>query len=265
MNPINLGGLPRVRDSKDINLGSVQSRIERPSNYKTDVSWLEPIWQSNTPACGAHAGAHLKAILDYSDTGPQKYSPNDLWREIKLIDGHRPEDGTDMRSILKVLANRGVCDYPLMPNVFPTTLQEYTDPSKLTQTIRDNAHPRIIKAYGFDTPARAEDAIFANKAVLLLIDIGNTWFGKEYVEPFTRRDSGHFVCAYGFSADGSIDIIDSADRTKPFKRLSPDYPIREVGTAIDMPNWQVKAMTTQIQLLNQVVALLIKQLNKGRK
>lgn len=264
MKPLVTGGLPRLDDGRDINLGTVQALTVKPAAYKTDVSWLEPIWQSNTPACGPHSGIHLKQILDYSDTGVQKYSPEELWLEIKQIDNHLPEEGTDMRSILKALLNRGACDYGLLPNIFPTTVAEYSDQRKLTKEMRDNAQPRIIKAYGFDTPARAQNAIYANKAVILLIDIGNTWFNQEQVIPFTRKDSGHFVVGYGYSADGSIDIIDSVDKNKPFKTLSPDYPIREVGTAVDLPDWQVKAMTTQIKALNEKVAQLLALINKKK-
>lgn len=259
---INLGGNPRKYDPRDIKLGAVQPPVEIPKSYQTDISWLDPIWQDGTPSCGAHAGAHLKMILDHFDGSADKveYSPRYLWLKIKEIDGYPLEVGTDMRSIFKALANKGVCNYSLLPNSFPTTTQEYSK-NVATPEMDANAHPRIIRAYGFTVPSKIKEAIYQNKAVLILADVGDSWWKKVFVWMFKKKDSGHFFIGYGFD-EQSISVLDSADKEVPLKKLMFDYPIREVGTAIDIPDWQVKNLTTQISLLRKVVALLAKLLNK---
>jgi len=268
------GGIPRKLDLRDLNRGRVQAPIKIPKEYKTDISWLEPIWQSSTPTCGAHAGAHLKAILDKNDTGTNKYSPRSLWLFIKAIDGYPIEEGTDMRSILKSLQDKGVADYDLLPNNFPITNEEYSDQKALSPEIIDNAKPRIIKAYAFDDTYRSsiKQAIYQNGCVLILLDVGTNWWGAKRLGNIENKIGGHFCVGYGYNDNDDIFIIDSADKTAMLKSLSFVYPIREVGTAIDLPDDVVKKQTqalliTQlqkiVQLYQQLIALT--KLLKGRK
>ena len=66
----------RKKSYRDVKLGSVQEPTSYPSSYKTDISWLVALYQNGYPMCGAHAGAHLKMILDYLDVKEQRrYSP----------------------------------------------------------------------------------------------------------------------------------------------------------------------------------------------
>ena len=258
----NPGAVARPLDLRDIKLGSVQAPVDIPAKYETDIGWLAPIWQAHWPACGAHAGTHLKMVLDHFDPSAshEPCSPNYLWKQIKLIDNFPPEVGTDMRSILDRLSKKGVCDYSLLPNDYDQSLVEYTDPTTLTPKLDENAQPRIIKSYGFGNQARLKQDIYLNKAVIILIDIGNTWWGQKNIVPFTRKDGGHFVVAYGYDTNGIL-IIDSADKTVPLKRLSLDYVIRETGTAIDLPDEQVRALTAKLATLQKIVALMQKVLS----
>lgn len=245
------GALPRKLDLRDLKLGAIQAPIELPKKYETDISWFKSIWQNGFPACGSHAGAHLKMILDYFDTGAKRYSPNYLWIKIKQIDGHPLEVGTDMRSILKTLQSCGVCDYYLLPNDFTISLEEYST-KKITSELDENAQPRIIKNYAFGGDIR--QAIYKNKAVLILIDVGDTWWIREKIELPITKQGGHFVVAYGYDED-YIYVIDSADKQVPLKKLPNNYPIREIGTAIDLPDDYIIKQTTLIKLAQKVVAL----------
>ena len=256
---INLGGLKRKLDLRDIKLGRVQAPVAIPDSYQTDIAWLKPIWQNGEPACGSHAGTHLKMILDYFDTGDTgaQYSPEYLWIKVKQIDGYPLEEGTDMRSIFKVLLSSGVCDYSLLPNSFPDTLADYSSPAKITPEMDANAQPRIIKSYAFDNiggGTELKQAIYQNKAVMLLLDVGETWWGKETVLPFKNKQGGHFVVAFGYGGD-FIDILDSADQNVPLKTLALDYPIREVGTCVDLPDEVIKAQINKLAMLQKLVVL----------
>jgi hypothetical protein len=204
--------------------------------------------------CGSHAGTHLKMILDYFDTGAKVYSPNYLWIKIKQIDGYPLEVGTDMRSIFKTLQSYGVCDYDLLPNDFSISLQEYSNPEIINKELDENAQPRIIKSYAFGNDIKKD--IYLNKAVIILIDIGETWWTREKIEyPFIKKDGGHFVVAYGYDED-YIYVIDSADKQVPLKKLPNNYPIREIGTCVDLPDEVVKNLIKQKELLQKVVELL---------
>jgi hypothetical protein len=255
----NLGGIDSPRDDRDINLGRLQ-QDSYPSSYETDVSWLKTMWQDGYPMCGAFAGAVFKSILDYLDTGsPQDYSPIFLWKKIKTIDGFQPNLGTDGRSIMKVLYNFGVCDYVMLPIEYDRDLTEYSKDDTTYEQV-DNASLKIIKAYGTENDIRK--AIFNNKAVILLANVGQGWWGNDVVVDFTGSGDGHFFVAYGYD-NTFIYIVDSADKECPFKKIN--IPIREVWTATDMPNWQVQLLKTKIKILKKVVELLIKLINKTNK
>lgn len=260
-----LGGNTRPLDLRDIKLETIQPLGPIPESYQTDVSWLEPIWQSNTPSCGAHAWAHLKAILDHFDTGNNRYSPRYSWLRIKEIDGLVPEVGTNMRAIFKAGASQGAADYELLPNVFPTTTVAYSSKEGVPMDLlHENAHPRIIKAYAFGSVALIKEHIFRNKAVLILADIGETWWGQKVVWPFKKKDSGHFFVGYGYDQD-YLYIIDSADKNVPLKKLSlvpfMEYPLREVGTAVDIPDEEVKRLIARRDTLQKLVSALQALLN----
>lgn len=55
---------------------------------------------------------------------------------------------------------------------------------------------------------------------------------------------------------GVIYILDSADKQVPLKKLPNNYPIREIGTAVDLPDEVVKNLIKQKELLQKVVELL---------
>ena len=245
---------PRVKSYRDIQLGSVQKPIEYPKEYKSDISWLKPLYQNGYPMCGAHAGAHLKMGLDYYDNkNIISYSPVSLWKLIKR-DGTDPNEGTGMDRIFSCLKKFGICDWSLLPTDYTKDLY-YLSKNDLTQEQLDNAQPKIIRAYAYgknDVDSIKRD-VFVNKFMLILLDVGNTWWGQEIVYKPTKIYGGHFVTAYGYD-ENYIYIIDSADNGIPLKRL-PFYvtKIRETGTAIDIPNEEVEKLTKQIKSLRDLI------------
>jgi len=245
------------RDYRDIKLGMVQEPSPYPEEYETDISWWEQLWQNGYPMCGAHAAAHFKAILDHFDVGGTlKYSPVYFWEKLKLIDGTKPENGTYMRAIFKVLQKTGICDYDLFPTDYRLSLEQLSE-DNTTKEQDENAQLKVIKSYAFgntDFESIKQD-IYKNKAVLLLSDIGDTWWRKIFINLFTKKDGGHFYVAYGYTKS-TIKIIDSADKAEPKKQLVAGYKIRESGTAIDIPNDVVLNLTKQLSLLERVVKLL---------
>ena len=255
----NLGALPNKEDKRDILLGRISPKVQIPESYITNSSLIKTLYQDKYPMCGSHAGSLFKAWHDIIETGTtQNYSPVYLWKKIKAIDGYAPEMGTDMRSIFKVLSNTGVCDYNLLPTDYTLSLEEQTK-DNTNEEQNENAHPRIIKSYAQDSGdiQFLKEQIYLHKLAIVLANVGNTWWGKKEVVPFTKMDGGHFFVAYGYDKDG-VFVVDSADKDVPFKHISNDYVIRAVGTAVDLPNWQVTVMKKHIFILKQIVELLIK-------
>lgn len=262
---VKLGGLPRPYDKRDFKLGSVQSPIPFPESFIQDVSQIKKLFQNGYPACGAHAGAHLKEIQEFLDTGKtQSLSPEFLWKEIKKIDGFKPEDGTSMGHIFKVLYNTGICDYDLLPNNYSQNLEQYTNPKEITNEMTDNAVPKKIKSYAYlEEPFAPDDikrAIFQNKVVLFLMWVDDGFFGTT-TPTFTQFKYGHFVVGIGYDKK-NFYILDSteSDTTKAIKTVpivSLSF-IREVGTAIDLPTAVVQALLDQQKSLMQKLVSALK-------
>lgn len=222
---------------------------------------IEQVYQKSWPACGAHSGVHLKEVQENIETGlNNKFSPAFLWKKIKLIDTFRPEDGTDMKSIFKVLTSDGVCDYVMLPNIYTETLKEYTDASVLTKEMVDNAQPRIISSYAFTRTEidNIKTQIWLNKAVLLLIRCDDGFFGTD-TPTFKKKPYGHFCVATGYDKNG-IYVQDSTDIPFPVKYIKNEYEdfIIQAGTTIDLPNDVIEKLKYKITLLEKVVELLKK-------
>jgi hypothetical protein len=214
--------------------------------------------------CGAYSASHLIASFESKETGKiSKISPNFIWKDIKSFDGYAPENGTDLRSIFKSITRSGGCDYDLLPTDYSASIEAITK-NDLTEEQKDNAHPRILsdKAYGvgYDIYELKRDIYLYGYGIVLL-PIGNTWWGKSEVVPYTKFDGRHFVLVYGYDEDG-IYILDSADKDHPTKHINNACQIVEYRCAFDCENWRIVAMKKQIFLLKQVAELMIKLINK---
>lgn len=260
MDNFNPGGILKV-DPRNFSLEKAHellgSATARPDSVNPPK--IEQVWQSQFPACGAHSGSHLKEVQENIETGiSQKLSPSYLWKRIKQIDGFKPEDGTDMSSILEVLKSNGVCDYSILPNDYTQSLSQYTDASVITPIMDENAQPRIISSYAFCTDLSFDNLktqIWLNKAVLLLIQCDNGFFRTD-VPTFTTRPYGHFVVATGYDANG-IYVQDSTEKEHPVKYIKNQYAsfVIQAGTAIDLPDEIVKQLVVKVSLYQKLLGL----------
>lgn len=207
-----LGGQPRPVDGRDIQLGAVQAPVSIPASYNQTQAWSLPIeYQGQQPACGAHAGTFLKEILDAYYT-PGHYSPRFTWADIKTFDGFPIDAGTDMRSIFKSVKGTGTLDFPLLGNDATLDLNTYAHPT-ITAAMKQNAAGKVINTYGFVSDMTFQglkQAIYQNKAVLLLIQVGTEfWTAPDGTVSWAEKDilplrypksivSGHFVVAHSY-------------------------------------------------------------------
>lgn len=244
-----LRALQRPEDKRDLLLGSVQAPASIPASFLPDNSWLRRNYQGKTFFCGEHAGAHLKAILDYyaPDYNGRSVRKSPRYGAIKLksaaspVYDHFPIDaGTDMRSIFKWLQKVGAADFEPLENNVLLSATDYCNPSVVTPEMDASAAASTIANYAFgktDFESLCQ-YIYQSKAVLLLIKCDDGFWGTK-TPTFTTPKYGHFIVADGYDANG-IRVIDSADpndafavKTIAWQYITPKFII-ESGTAVDM-------------------------------
>lgn len=123
----------------------------------------------------------------------------------------------------------------------------------------------MIQSYAFgDTDFDSLcQAIYQNKAVLLLIKCDNGWW-QGATPTFTTPLYGHFVAAYGYDENG-IYVVDSADpnTAQALKYIGKQYITAEfffeAGTAVDLPP-SVQAIVQHPTLTPQEKMTLIQQI-----
>ena len=252
---IKLGGLKSPEDKRDIKLGKIEVPIKLPEEYLPDYSGFSVYYQNGQGACGGHAGAKAKEILDFYDTGEiREYSPRFVYACCKFLDGIVNGEGTYLRAIGDSLKKYGACNMVLYPNEVSLPWEEYKSFSKIPQEAFDNAQERIIQSYAF-TGTGWEDikqGIYRHKLVLLL------------VSPFFENYSGgHFIVATGWDKNNRIRYINSFGkdwRENGWSWLEKDsfQKIIEGMTMVDVPDSTVKKLTSDIKLLRELVALYLK-------
>lgn len=214
----NLGNnSPRI-DSRDIHLGKAQAPTIIPDVFMQDNVWALPIfYQRQTPSCGAHAVTWLKMLLDsYDDTsGHTMQTPRFTWNRIRSLDGLTANEGSYFHTIFDVLRKYGTCDIDLLDNNTNLGNYEYAFP-RITDTMLANAQPKILNTYALDPrPSfdQIKQAIYKNKAVVLLMEVDDTWWTSTTgvpswaeadilpLRPLTRVTSRHYVVAHSYDVD----------------------------------------------------------------
>jgi len=259
MNTRNLGARERVKDPRDKLLGAVQAPVAIPATFVPDLSWFKRNFQGATAYCGVHSGTHFQAILQHQTTpeNSQQFSPR--YGEIKLktptspvYDGFPISEGTTLTAIFKWLQKLGADSYEPLENDVLLPVETYCDPSAVTPEMDVDAANNKIQTYAFDalTFEALQQAIYQNKAVILLIKCDNGFWGT--INPtFTTPTDGHFVVAYGYDETG-IWVVDSAEPNNEFafKHISSQYITPEFffesGTAVD-PQTVVAAVAPIVQ------------------
>ncbi len=264
---MNLGAIPRPKDSRDFKLGAISApATDKPVEFKPDLVKYPKFDQQQQPACGAHAGAMLVEVLRSNELGTMlQQSPRFIWTLLKQANGvyndtYQISDGTDMRSIMKVLQGAGVCSFALGGNDTSLSLTDYAN-MPITAEMNDDAATKVIQSYAFEdlpTVDQLTDAIWKYKAIILLIRCDNGFF-RTTTPTFTQPLYGHFVVAAGYDANG-IYIIDSteADFSKSVKYIGNQYIsfIKEVGTTMELTEEQIKIVKQMTTVANKYPSIL---------
>lgn len=241
MEPFIFGAVDQQKKDTDFDLSQIGASSEIPEEYNTPYSG-EINHQRKIPACGSHAGAHLKNIQEN-----KTHSPAYLWKRIKQIDMFPPEAGTSMEFIFKALQKFGVCEDRLLPNDTTVSLKEYTDPSVITKEMDENALNSRIGAFAYNWNPTFESLkrdIYTYKVIIVRIEITADWWtpswkGK-HILPLKKNypnQGGHFVVLTGYDKDHIYGINSFGDTwgNKGFLSFTKDYmsQVTYYGTCFD--------------------------------
>lgn len=211
--PENLGGKPRTPDSRDHLVGSVSAPIYTFTSTHPRTVQIPHYFQGKRPACGAHAGSHMKVWLNrINGNATEDETPRALWINIKR-DGTSPSDGTSMDRIFKSLQTYGAVPFEPLENNVTWDDNDYAALKFLTPAMQAQGLGNKIASYAYLTDLSfngIKQAINDFGGVLILIHANaqmwtapngqTSWLEKDVLplRPPTAaypRVDGHFLFA----------------------------------------------------------------------
>lgn len=241
------GAIPRVQKKEDVLIGSFAPATPTPAVFMPVYNGSIEM-QYSTPSCGAHAGDSVKNVLETGFRG----SPEYLWKRMRALDGLSPDTGSTLLSIMTALSKKGICSSSFLLNNANVSNALYADPSTLTPSMDADALNHKVGVYAFTfnpTFQQIKDAIYAHKAVILLLNVGEEWWkdkngngswseqGILPLSPTRPITSAHFVTAYAFDEKYIYFINSWSDAwgRKGIGYFGIDYVSRcgEMGTTVN--------------------------------
>lgn len=251
-----LGGLESPADTRDINLGKIQPPVAYPAVDLLDYSGVPVYYQNGEPDCGGEMGAAGVGVFEFLENASgKKLSRRFVYALCKKYDGFPPDAGTDLRSIMKVLQKHGVPEEQYFPTDISLPVAEFADWTKIPQSAYDDALPRQIKAYGFLDDVSWENLRQARYQNKILFVLKAPWVPNKYPGGHFILLNGHdenrmryrnsFGATWGTNGDGWLTEEDAKT-------------IKQAATAIDLPDWMIKNLTTKLTLVQKVLELMKK-------
>lgn len=246
--PLGFGGIERTVDERDFQLGSYQIPGQIPPAFIQSVSDIPVFYQGTYGTCGAHAGSFFDSKLQSDRQRITRIlSPKFLWAMIKQIDGFSLEEGTDMRSIFRSLIMTGNCDLALFPNSLDVSVAAYSAIKNVTDLMRLNGYQNQLKNYAFTnnpTFDQIKQAIYKNKAVIALVDIGDGWWLPDWAHVLPiklgSKVGHHFIVLHSYD-EKYIYFRNSwgptwGNKGDGYFDISYVTHVLEIGTSIILPN-----------------------------
>lgn len=216
----NLGAIKRTPDPRDHLVGGV-GVYNFPDSIMNEAAFAAPIlYQGQRPACGAHAGTFMKALLGRTDgSNPTEYdTPRYLWANMKR-DGSSPSEGVTMDNIFKTLQKYGADTFePLENNVTYDDI-DYANIKFITVPMVTAGQKNLIASYAYpqDISFNGIKQTIANFGhALLLIEVNDRfWTAANGVTSWAEKDilplappssafpviSAHFILAHSYDAN----------------------------------------------------------------
>ena len=198
MRQMNLKKSPEKRT--DWKYGTLMRAAEIPEAYSLK-RWCGVVRdQGETGFCHSFAGAALKNIQENREKGyAQNLSPLFLAKRVKEVDSFPQEEGSDLASVCKALADTGTLQEVQYP------FESYEPGSLRFAEYTGTGYRYRIKNYArLETTEEMKQALFAGKPVLLGIQCTREIYGVDSKKPFIPLPEklisigGHAVCVVGY-------------------------------------------------------------------
>lgn len=231
-----LGAIKNPKDLRDIQLTQVQTPVDLPSKFITDISWIPVLSQLSNGSCVGHAHAVVHIYNEYKENNKIiNLSPRYLYALSKKVDGIPDQQGTYPRITAKIESNKGCATQNTVPNESYLSHADYIDVVE-TDAITLDAKPYKIKGYaavGNDIYS-LKQAIVQNGLITITISVGN------YNNPIKKGDIGlHRVVVYGFEGDRFLYRnswgVEWGDQGNGYFDYT-DQQISDALTFVDLPN-----------------------------
>jgi C1A family cysteine protease len=168
--------------------------------------------QAKRGTCVGHAGAAVFECLDQRANGTGlSYSPQFLFYNAKMKDGHPAVDGTWSEVAMPTLRTDGICEesfWPYEPNEIPGDPHHGPPP----QAAVDNGAKHLAATIDQLNPrdsAAIRDVIDEGRPVTISVPVYQNWWGAITKStgkipmplPLSLRDGGHAMCVAGYDFD----------------------------------------------------------------
>lgn len=201
---LRFGILPSPPDPRDWQYSRIVPIRAIPRKFRIPHS--NPIKnQGDWGTCVGQAGAFAQEMADGNERRKvMQYSPRFLYTLCKDIDPFGKEvEGTDLRSMAKVLAKHGICE----ESFFPYNLSNRTLYAPDVDAMM-NAFPNRVSAYAkLNNLAEIKQAVAdGRKVVIAMYLFSNFAKAKDGVVPMPegRFWGGHAMCVVGYDDDTQL-------------------------------------------------------------
>ncbi len=202
-NQYSTGALESPIDVRNISITQIQTPIEIPAEYKTDISMLPVEDQKQNGTCVAQSHMKLMQYYIYKQTGKVlDLSARAIYKWCKEMDGFPLGQGTFPSIMAKVLTKKGIPLATYAPNSNFLLYNEYIDLLVSPDGVKD-ASSRITSGYAFVPPNfdAIKQAIYQNGVITGTLDVDTNWYSGLIIKVLNIIGR-HSVLWFGYDEEG---------------------------------------------------------------
>src|SRR3990167_789926 len=129
----------QYRDQRDFVLGSITEYKPKHIRYEIPFQWIKD--QKGQNSCVTESGATQKENDETVELCPQ-----DMATYLKSV-GLMFRKGTSLSYFQNALRERGIAEKQFYPNIYSVSWEEFANPKRLTEEIKQNAAEHKSKSY----------------------------------------------------------------------------------------------------------------------
>jgi len=182
------GCVPSPTDRRDILLSEIYPLPVRIAPEMPPPFDLDVLDQNGFPYCVGYAGAGMKQEKELRERRRITFDGDWLYQECKKIDGIPDEEGTYLRTVLKVLKDKGA--------------KPKDEPEEEAAKYRIGGYARVDDL----SLAGLKKAYYASGVLLLGFSVSNSGWQNAFIEPPKpgEETDGHATFMIGYNRDDGI-------------------------------------------------------------